>query len=429
MVTATITFLIAPLTLFFDEGINTVGIGKEQALPFSGALLMVSEAIAGFMLILASVELKRMHFYARFIGTVVTIMIVDLSLIEMFLTSQNTYDTTIQLNQSFAHLYHHSVIFLGILLLLYFLSHESSRDMTDAPAVNSLIQEPEVFIRHIGVVVHVLFLALWPLCIGRTLLDSGFALYMLPLIEQVYITLHLMIPVAVVTAILLFYRMPLSSRCASNPSKGVTGREGPMDESGTYSLQEVHDRIKNNLQLVCSLLSLQGKAQKDSAARAILRDTTSRVAAIATLYRLSDICGYRGVNLNQYFNYLGKELLERYEVSDYITCNVRGEVVQVQLQTALYCGLMFNEIVTNSIRHGFPVKCSACVSVAIEHTPDRHLSISIQDNGIGVFRDNGNKELTGGLGTRIISQLAKQMRAKIEEVTSPGHGYKIHVPL
>ena len=295
--------------------------------------------------------------------------------------------------------------------------------------VTPLTQDAEIFIRHIGIVGHVLFLTLWPLFIPGSLLDSTFILHSLPLIEQMCIMLQLMIPAVIVAAGLLLYQMPRVSSRGDTVSTGVIGRKEFENDSESYSLQEVHDRIKNNLQLVGSLLSLQANTQKESSARAVLRDTASRVSVIATLYRLSDICGYRGVDLLQYFSDLGDELLERHGVSNRIVCKVKGEPTPVPVQTGLYCGLMFNEIVVNSIRHGFPVSRSGCIDVIIQHSPNRLLSIYIRDNGIGVSSSYSNCEPIEGLGTRIISQLAKQMRAKIEEVRSDGHGYKIHVPL
>jgi two-component sensor histidine kinase len=406
-----------------------VSIGSKEGAHFITVLLLISEVIAGLMLIFASIRLSRVHLYARFIGTLVTIMIVDLSLVKIFLSIQYSYKTTSSFNPSTSYLYHHSVVFVGILILLYFLNDESSGDMRDAPTVNSQLQEAEVFIRHIGIVAHVLFLTLWPLCIGGPLFDSGFTLHILPLIDQMYIILQMMIPATVVTAGLLRYRMPRISRCAGTFSKVVAGREHVVNDSHTYSLQEVHDRIKNNLQLVGSLLSLQANTQKESSARAVLTDTVNRVSAIATLYRLSDACGYRGVDLSQYCTYLGNELLERFEVSNRIVFKVEGEAIHVPVQVALCFGLMFNEIVSISIRHGFPEECAGCVSVVIQHHKNRLLTISIRDNGIGLSRDMNEKEIPQGLGTRIIYQLAKQMRAEIEELDSPGHGYRIHIPL
>lgn len=434
IVTATVTFFCALLSFFLlpfisGEGITPSGVANARGTHLITLLLFVSEVIVGFMLILASFRLGQVHFYARFIGTVVTIMIVDLSLVEIFLNIHYSYDITSRLNLFSSSLYHHSVVFVGILLLLYFLNKESSRDVRDAPIVSSLMQDAESFIRYVGIVAHVLFLTLWPLFISGPLLDSAFVMHSLPLIEQMYIMLQLMIPAVVVAAGLLLYQMPRISSRGDTVGTGIAGREEFANDSESYSLQEVHDRIKNNLQLVKSLLSLQANTQKESSARAVLRDTASRVSAIATLYRLSDACGYRGVDLIQYFDHLGNELLERYEVSNQIVCQVKGEANHVPVQTALHCGLMFNEIVANRIRHGFPMTCSGCVDVAIHHTPNSRLSICIQDNGIGPSTGSRNKELVKSLGSRIISQLAKQMRAEIEEVTLHGHGYNIHVPL
>ena len=103
IVTVTITFFCA--LLFFvlssfvsGEGITPSGVSHERGDQFIIFLLFVSEVIVGFMLILASFRLRHVHFYARFIGTVLTIMIVDLSLVEIFLKIQCSYDLTSRLN-------------------------------------------------------------------------------------------------------------------------------------------------------------------------------------------------------------------------------------------------------------------------------------------------------------------------------------------
>ncbi|MGH7889576.1 MAG: GAF domain-containing protein, partial [Thermodesulfobacteriota bacterium] len=132
-------------------------------------------------------------------------------------------------------------------------------------------------------------------------------------------------------------------------------------------LKEIHHRVKNNLQVICSLLNLQSSYIDDAQTRERLKESQDRVKAMAliheTLYRSKDLAR---VDLGEYIKRLSALLLRSYMVSSkQIRMEIDVDNVLMSVDKAIPCGLIINEIVSNSIKHAFPVKRKGRVGISL----------------------------------------------------------------
>ncbi|WP_165394780.1 sensor histidine kinase [Methanofollis fontis] len=181
----------------------------------------------------------------------------------------------------------------------------------------------------------------------------------------------------------------------------------------TALLKEVHHRVKNNMQIVSSLLRLQSRLIEDEKTLGYFRDAESRIMAMALvhekLYR-SETMAY--VNLKDYASTLAEELIRAHAVHTMIDLETEIETIHVDLDSAIPIGLIINEIVINSIKHAFHSQDHGTISLKIHSTPNRHVAMIISDNGCGM-PDPALFQKSQSLGIRLITILVKQLHGSI----------------
>lgn len=177
-------------------------------------------------------------------------------------------------------------------------------------------------------------------------------------------------------------------------------------------LQEVHHRVKNNLQLVMSLLSLQRDSVDDPGARTALLDSEHRVLSMSIVHELL----YRGesdysINLQEYLENLVRGL----HTGSTATATVRAEAdpVFVTIDVAIPTGLVVAELVTNAVKHAFRTPAGGEVIVRARRAEtDSCVCVSVADNGSGLS-ENGLDNQSSGLGMRIVRALTEQLGSEL----------------
>lgn len=175
-------------------------------------------------------------------------------------------------------------------------------------------------------------------------------------------------------------------------------------------LKEVHHRVKNNLQIVASLLSLQANRSKVPHVVEVLHDTRNRVRSMALLHELL----YRSENLAHihfpaYVDELCIQLLRSCgPASNRIRIETHVDPIGLPLDQAVPCGLIISELVSNALKHGFPDDRPGTVRVSFCAEDGRNLALSVRDTGIGVPGDF-NPAGTLTLGLQLVSNLASQL--------------------
>jgi PAS domain S-box-containing protein len=179
-------------------------------------------------------------------------------------------------------------------------------------------------------------------------------------------------------------------------------------------LREVHHRVKNNLQIIISVLNLQSRYIKDEITLAAFRESQNRVRAMALvhekLYQSADV---KNIDFGNYIRFLGKNLFQFFGMTGKgVTLSMDIQDIFLAIDTAIPVGLMINELISNSLKYAFPEERSGEISLAI-HRQDHTLTILIKDNGIGIPMgfDWRNAE---SLGLRLVVTLVEQLDGTIE---------------
>jgi PAS domain S-box-containing protein len=180
-------------------------------------------------------------------------------------------------------------------------------------------------------------------------------------------------------------------------------------------LKEIHHRVKNNLQIISSLLNLQANFNKNEVLAAILQDSQNRIRSMALvhemLYRTEDLAT---IDFGSYLRSLVRNLLRNSMTASYgITVDVEAEGIVFDIDTAVPCGLMVNELVTNSLKHAFPSEGSGQVMVCLERRDEHTCILTVADTGKGL-PDGFDPDRTETLGMTIVKSLTQQLEGKLE---------------
>ena len=175
-------------------------------------------------------------------------------------------------------------------------------------------------------------------------------------------------------------------------------------------LREVHHRVKNNLQIVSSLIDLQAARQKSRDVQALFRDARDRVRSMALvhekLYQSEDLAQ---TELGTYTKNLMKELFQAHgEVSSKIRLNMQLEPVRLPVDRAIPCGLILNELATNSLKHAFIGRQEGLIEICLTSIGNRSVRLVFQDDGKG-FPSGFNWHATESLGLRLVRMLSEQL--------------------
>jgi two-component sensor histidine kinase len=195
-------------------------------------------------------------------------------------------------------------------------------------------------------------------------------------------------------------------------------------------LKEVNHRVKNSLQLVLSMLSLQSQEFQQAGARELFAKAIARVTAIASIHeRLYQDSDPLTVEMHSYLTGLCREL-QRAGIGDMRGTSLNAEVEPLRLPTesGVSVALIVNELVMNSLKHGRPADGGATITVRLARYGDSEARLTVADNGTGrgaaALEDDALRG--GGLGTRLIGMLARQLNARLNIEDAQG-GYATHL--
>jgi PAS domain S-box-containing protein len=184
-------------------------------------------------------------------------------------------------------------------------------------------------------------------------------------------------------------------------------------------LKEVHHRVKNNLQVISSLLALQSRRLPEGAARSAIAESRQRIEAIARfherLYRSGDLAS---VDVIDYLRDLAGESV-RGRGGARIEVEVGGDALTLPVDVAIPCGLIVNEWLTNSIKHAFEGRGAGRIEVRLRAGQRGRPSLSYADDGVGLPADVALRQ-KDSLGLRLVELLAEQMGASIRVHDGPG---------
>ncbi len=179
-------------------------------------------------------------------------------------------------------------------------------------------------------------------------------------------------------------------------------------------LREIHHRVKNNLQVISSLLNLQSSYIEDKKALEIFRESKDRIRSMALihekLYQSKDL---NKIEFSEYVKSLINDLFSSYNVNtERITLKCDLEGISFEIDIAILCGLIINELVSNSFKHAFPAGQKGEIYVGLKQDQNKFILI-VKDTGIG-FPSNIDFRKTESLGLQLVNTLTEQLGGKID---------------
>ncbi len=193
-------------------------------------------------------------------------------------------------------------------------------------------------------------------------------------------------------------------------------------------LKEIHHRVKNNLELVKSLISLQSAQLEDSATKDAMMASQNRVQSMGIIHQKL----YQGKNLGSiemkdYFLNLGEGILDTFNADDKVKIECAMDNLELDVDTAVPIGLIVNELLTNALKYAFPQDAKGNISISLSKSNPETLTLKVSDNGIGKIE--GIAPRGTGFGSQLIQLLTQQLNGEMTEDNQNGTSVLFHFKL
>lgn len=199
-------------------------------------------------------------------------------------------------------------------------------------------------------------------------------------------------------------------------------------------LREIHHRVKNNLQIVCSLLKLNSRGLRDPEALHVFEDTRHRVKAMAlvheTLYRSGDLAG---IDFSEYIPRLAEQLLHAYGLTRrQVAVSLAVEPLVLPIDTAIPCALMLTELISNSAKHAFVAAGGGELRIAFRRVQEPNWLLQVEDSGGGGASPAPSGAASGSgssFGLELVSLLTDQLSGTVSIERKPGFCVSVNFPV
>jgi two-component sensor histidine kinase len=184
-------------------------------------------------------------------------------------------------------------------------------------------------------------------------------------------------------------------------------------------LKEVHHRVKNNLQIVSSLLNMQSELLTDPLQRKVFQDSQQRVQAMAMIHdRLCGNSNLDQVDFLEYVEALARDMFTAYSVNcDRVRLRLVLEPVSLDLNQAMPCGLILNELITNALKYAFPGTRTGELLIGLRCDEEGSVALRVEDDGVGMPASSDRRRT---LGLEIVDVLTRQLGGTLTREAGPG---------
>jgi two-component sensor histidine kinase len=217
-------------------------------------------------------------------------------------------------------------------------------------------------------------------------------------------------------------------RLKAEENRAQLAEEHARRERSEILLREIDHRVKNSLQIAASLLSLQARNLNDPHSRSTLKESESRIRAMANIHaklRLSH--GHSLVDFQEYLKEVSGAMLQAQADSSRVSLKVVSDQVFLDVEKAIPCALIVNELVTNAIKHAFPGDKKGTILVQFLKSDNNHCTLTVADNGIGLPGHMDLKKATS-LGYQIVNALTIQLHGNLNLQGNDGVRVSVYFP-
>lgn len=181
-------------------------------------------------------------------------------------------------------------------------------------------------------------------------------------------------------------------------------------------LKEIHHRVKNNLQIISSMIDLQSQFIDDLEIINTFTESQNRIQSMALIHeQLYQSKDFANIDFSAYVTNLVENLIASYSPDpDLISYQISIEDVSLNLDTSIPCGLIINELVSNAFKHAFPQGRQGEIKIDIYRNAEKNVVLEVADNGIGFPKELDFQKIETSLGVQLVCTLTKQLKGKIE---------------
>jgi PAS domain S-box-containing protein len=198
-----------------------------------------------------------------------------------------------------------------------------------------------------------------------------------------------------------------------------------LDEKGLL-LREIHHRVKNNLQIIISLFNLQSHYVEDKKAFVALKEGQDRIKSMALIHeRFYQNDGLSKIDFDDYIKRLVENLFLSFSISpDRIKSTVEADKISLDIDTAVPCGLIINELVSNALKHAFLPEKPGQLFVSLKYLDSTQVRLTVKDDGIGL---PAGFDVTkyDSLGMQLINALSNQLDGKLTTIVDNGTTFQL----
>ncbi len=194
-------------------------------------------------------------------------------------------------------------------------------------------------------------------------------------------------------------------------------------------IREIHHRVKNNMQVVSSMLNLQSETTSSEECRLILKKVRTRVRAMSLVHeKLYQSQNLVQIEFGEYAESLTTHLFQIYQVKpDQIRLEMEFGKVLLDINLSVPCGLLLNELISNALKHAFPEARPGVLKIGLRRGSENRVELRVADDGCG-FLEELDFRMAPTLGFQIVNSLVRQMDATIELDRTNGTSFTVTFP-
>jgi two-component sensor histidine kinase len=197
-----------------------------------------------------------------------------------------------------------------------------------------------------------------------------------------------------------------------------------QNEEKTMMLKEIHHRVKNNLQVITSLLRLQSRELENEEAISKFQETTNRVIAMSMIHeKMYQSAELSKINIEEYFNSLSYDLLNSYQVAFPIEIKIYCSIQTLGMTPIVPLALIFNELLSNSLKYAFSKNQEAKIDIKLQKMDQNNFVLTYQDNGTWKIPARQDS-----FGMELIDALTEQLEGKMSFSNKPVTKYVFEFP-
>lgn len=223
----------------------------------------------------------------------------------------------------------------------------------------------------------------------------------------------------------LFYRQALIRKNHNRQLEMKNKEIAKQNSERELLLKEIHHRVKNNLQIISSLLNMQTRSLHDPNIKNAMKESQSRVKTMALIHeKLYQYENLSKINMQEYIKQLSDFLSHTYQSEKQININIKAENIVLDMDMAIPLGLITNELLSNSLKYAFEETNLGEITISFDQKADGKYKLIIADTGKGLD-PSLNIENSKSLGLKLVKTLTRQINGQMRVVHSPGTTFEI----